>query len=150
MEKKCESYMDRFFALDKNERLPLSLTLHLLACKKCRSSVRRLTLLEKKCSRENLRKIKADSKSVAGIMSLLDGECRRCNISRKSVSLTHWSFTGILLLLCMIVMELLAIVTASELMMFSISFFFGFSVIVYCAFFVGLNMDFFIKKWKIE
>lgn len=142
--------MNRFFSLDKNERLPLSLTLHLLACKKCRSSVRRLTLLEKRCSRENLRKIRVNSRNVAEVIKLVDSECRRCRIRRENVSLAQWIFAGILLLLCMIVMELLAIVTTSDLMVFSTSFFFGLSIVVYCAFFIGTNMDFFIKKWKIE
>ena len=37
---KCEKIMDTFLALDKDERLPLSVSLHLLACPHCRSQVR--------------------------------------------------------------------------------------------------------------
>ena len=64
MKKNCDFYMDKFFALDKNERLPASLTVHLFFCRNCGNFVRKFSLLEKKCSKENMKKISATQKML--------------------------------------------------------------------------------------
>ena len=54
MEANMKNYneaMEEFLKLDKNERIPLSLTLKLLCCKKCRNEVRLLTKAEKLASK---------------------------------------------------------------------------------------------------
>ncbi|MCD1654172.1 hypothetical protein K7J14_05590 [Treponema zuelzerae] len=43
----CQKAFDRYLSLDKYEHVPLSVTVHLLFCPVCRTSVRRLTLAEK-------------------------------------------------------------------------------------------------------
>ena len=35
--KECNSVMEEYLSLDKGERIPLPITLHLLSCKKCRN-----------------------------------------------------------------------------------------------------------------
>ena len=50
MSKICEERMNEFLMLDKNERIPLRVTLHLLKCAKCRSEVRLMTMAERVCS----------------------------------------------------------------------------------------------------
>ena len=47
MTKQCEKVMNNFLELDKNQKIPLHITAHLLFCKECRSKVRVLTLAEK-------------------------------------------------------------------------------------------------------
>ena len=47
----CEAVMDKFLMKDKNELLPLSVILHVIRCKECRTTIRRMTLAEKNASR---------------------------------------------------------------------------------------------------
>ena len=107
----CEKNMDAFLSLDKYERIPLGVTLHLLTCKKCRTQVRYLTLAEKYAS-EPIR--------ATPIRDALE------NIPVKPVSMAKWVISGFLMIFLMVI--------------------FGVLVTVYCALFVGTNMDFFIKK----
>lgn len=150
MKKNCDFYMDIFFALDKNERLPLSLTAHLLFCRKCRNFVRKFSLLEKKCSMENMKKISCGSKNVVDIMRRLDSAYEMYNLQKERVSMRQWLAAGVSLMLCVVLFELLAFFASADFFVFPLSLFFAFSIIMYCAAFVGTNMDFFIKKWKIQ
>ena len=43
----CDRAFNRYLELDKNERVPLRVTLHLLACPACRTGVRRLSRAER-------------------------------------------------------------------------------------------------------
>lgn len=128
---KCESIMERFLQLDKNERLPLSMTLHLLKCKKCRTQVHYLTLAEKYASKP------LQNKSLKEILE---------NMSAKPVSLTKWIIWGILMIFLMITFGIFLnkIDRTSFAIIFNVMF--GVMVTVYCALFVGMNIDFFIKK----
>ena len=150
MKKSCDFYMDKFFALDKNERLPASLTVHLLFCKKCRNFVRKFSLIEKKCSKENMKKISCESKNVLEIMSRLDSAYEMYNLQKERVSMRQWLAAGAALILCVVLFEMLAFFASADFFIFPLSLFFAFSIIMYCVAFVGTNMDFFIKKWKIQ
>ena len=150
MKKNCDFYMDKFFALDKNERLPASLTVHLFFCRNCRNFVRKFSLLEKKCSKENMKKISCDSRNVVEIMRRLDSAYEMYNLQKERVSMRQWLVAGATLVLCMVLFEMLAFFASAEFFIFPLSLFFAFSIIMYCVAFVGTNMDFFIKKWKIQ
>ena len=127
---KCESIMERFLQLDKNERLPLSMTLHLLKCKKCRTQVHYLTLAEKYASKP------LQNKSLKEILE---------NMSAKPVSLTKWIIWGILMIFLMITFGIFLnkIDRTSFAIIFNVMF--GVMVTVYCALFVGTNIEYFIK-----
>jgi hypothetical protein len=144
--------MDKFFMLDKNSRLPFSLTVHLLTCRECRANVRQLTRFEKKCAKENLKKINIDSSAVTNIMIRLSDECEKAGVKKEKVSLRQWFLAGAFLLCCMIFSEVMAVFvsSSSEILVFHISLFFALTVIGYFGFFVGTNMDFFVKKWKLR
>ena len=127
----CEKNMDAFLSLDKYERIPLGVTLHLLTCKKCRTQVRYLTLAEKYAS-EPIR--------ATPICDALE------NIPVKPVSMAKWIISGFLMIFLMVIFGLFLnkIDRASFAIIFNVIF--GVLVTVYCALFVGTNMDFFIKK----
>ncbi|MGN0729670.1 hypothetical protein [Treponema sp.] len=150
MKKDCACYMDRFLALDRNERLPLGLTVHLLFCGKCRNFVRRFTLLERRCSKENLSRISCDSDDVAGIMRRLDSAYGQYGLKHERVPMRHWVIAGAALVICVALFEIFAAAVSSALFAVPLSLCFAFTIILYCAVFVGANMDFFIKKWKIQ
>ena len=37
--KKCNKIIERYLQLDKNQRLPLAITLHILSCKSCKNKM---------------------------------------------------------------------------------------------------------------
>lgn len=138
----CDRAMNRFLALDKGARLPFPLTLHLLGCVKCRTQVRLLTLAERAAARPLRTAVSAD-----------DAAKTVCNLpvssaTRKSVTLTNWIVSGVLMVCFMLAVVLLMPRVGSNLL--SVYFYLTFAGIVtaYCALFVGANMDFFVKKIK--
>ena len=50
MNNKCEDFLNQYLMLDKGERVPLRISLHLLCCKKCREQIKLLKLAEKEIS----------------------------------------------------------------------------------------------------
>ena len=127
----CEKHMDIFLALDKNERIPFGTTLHLLKCKKCRTSVHYLTLAEKYAA-EPLKSEK--------ILQRLS------NKEVKPVSMTKWIVSGILMLLFMVIFVLFLNKLNKTGFAIILNTIFGLILTVYCVLFVGTNIDFFIKK----
>ena len=64
--------MDRFLELDKNERLPLGVTIHLLYCKKCRTEVRLFTMAEKVCAQPLKIPVADNDKIISLLMKKID------------------------------------------------------------------------------
>ncbi|MCR5724836.1 MAG: hypothetical protein K6G80_07120 [Treponema sp.] len=124
----CERTMNRFLELDKGERLPLAVTLHLLWCRDCRTQVRLMTMAERVVSGRSVHK-----------MSL-----------QKPVSLKKWIFGGVCMILFMLVFGRAADYFASEALWTAFALVFAAAVTAYCAIFVGCNMDFFVKKIGME
>ena len=56
----CEKMIDTYLMLDKHERIPLAVCVHLLTCKKCRTQVRMMTQAEEKLSSPSLNAYNAD------------------------------------------------------------------------------------------
>ncbi|MBO6218111.1 MAG: hypothetical protein J6N81_00855 [Treponema sp.] len=127
----CEKNMDTFLSLDKYERIPLRLTLHLLSCKKCRTQVHYLSLAEKYAS---------EPIKQTPIKDALE------NMPVRPVTMTKWIIWGIIMILLLVVFCL--ILNRIDRTSFAIFFniIFGTLVTAYCVLFVGTNMDFFIKK----
>lgn len=140
--KKCEFYMNEFLKLDKNERLPLSLTLHLLFCKECRTTVRKFTLAEQACKLSINKPVDDFDPSVDSIMKAINPNYEVNDI--PPLSMKRWVVSGILMIIAMLFFGITGTDSDSQL---SVSFYLVFAGIVtaYCAMFVGCNMDFFVK-----
>lgn len=120
----CEKVMNRFLELDKGERLPFLLTLHLLRCKDCRTQVRLMTIAERVTARR----------------------MRPALYAPKPVTLTKWVVGGILMVCSMLAFVFTADFYADELWQTAFALVFAASITGYCAIFVGCNLDFFVKK----
>ncbi len=122
---KCEKTMDDFMMLDKNERLPIAITLHLLSCKKCRTQVRYLTLAEK-----------------------YTGEYLRptAELQIKPVSMAKWIVCGIVMIVFMLMFGAFSSKINNQNLITAFYLVFGLIVTAYCAVFMGQNLDFFVKK----
>ena len=141
----CERAMNRFFALDKDELLPLSLTLHLLGCKRCRTEVRLLTLSERVAARPL--RASATPREVSALVAQVRSQSAS-SAAKNPVTLTNWIIGGVLMVCFMLAFVLLTRSLKSNLLSVSFYLVFAGSVTAYCALFVGANMDFFVKKIK--
>lgn len=126
----CEKRMDEFLSLDKYERIPLKVTLHLLTCKRCRSQARHLTLAERYASEP----------IHVSITEKLE------NMEVEPVSMRWWILLGVVMMLLLATFGVF--LNRLDHNSFAIIFnvIFGVLVTVYCTLFIGTNMDFFVKK----
>ena len=122
MKNKCDFYMDKFLALDKGERIPLSVSLHLLKCKNCRSQVRLLTKSEKLFSKYAKSSSGENSASVKKIIEQIAPDY---NPEKYKV---------------------IIFARTTQLQAFITSISLAGALCGYSALFVGTNLDFFIKK----
>lgn len=144
MNKHCESYMNDFLSLDAGERLPLSLTLHLLFCKECRSQVRAMSSAQKNAVRPFIKSIEVDSPSVINAMKKLDPQWKP---KVRPVSMIQWIISGIVMISALIFFALICdLFVQSQAYMVAYAFITAGAVTAYCAVFIASNLDFFVKK----
>jgi hypothetical protein len=141
--KTCDEMMDIFFSLDKNERYPLRLTLHLLSCAQCRTQVRLCTLAEKICAEPLARP--ADEADVMRLMARV-----RQHMPEQSdtspISLRRWIVSGVTMILAMMLFAVISPKSSGNYLQLAFYLVFAGAVTAYCAIFIASNMDFFIKK----
>ena len=133
IESKCEKMMDEYLMLDKNQVVPLKLTLHLLSCQKCRSEVHYFSLAEKIAAKE----LKSDADLKAPAI--------KEEASKNPISMTKWIVGGIIMMIFLMFFGVESKNATQELqVLFYI--FFAVAVCAYCSVFIATNLDFFIKK----
>lgn len=143
---KCIAVMDSFFALDKNQKIPLPVTMHLLACRKCRSQVRLLTMAEKIAAKELKQAEPLDNDILLSIMKKVDPlYAENLAESIPTVSLVKWIIAGSIMIAALLFYGIFNTAQTSSSLTVSFYLFFAAAVTSYCALFIGSNMDFFIK-----
>lgn len=154
---KCDKAFDQYLSLDKNEHVPLSLTLHLLYCPVCRTGVRHLTHAEETMSSilEPVPAQRSADPVVAAALARIAAAglvYPSVPVAVQSVSLFRWLVAGFVLILGFAVVPSSSIgIWSSET--FGVSFLVpfyllgGVLVTVYCGLFVGTNIDLFVKKF---
>lgn len=145
----CEKMMDQFLMLDKNQLLPLSLCLHLLVCKKCRSQVRYLSFAENTLAKTLQQMLPLGESKIKTIMKIIDSKYEENTIC--PVSFVNWIVVGIIMVLTMVIFVISDYsLGLSSIISLWVYLFFGLCIAVYAIIFVGSNMDFFIKKIDIS
>jgi hypothetical protein len=135
--------MDAFFALDKNERLPLGVTLHLLTCKKCRTQIRHCTLAERVNAQPLMRE--ANDEEIAALMRKLNAVLP-FKKELHYISMRRWITLGVVMIFAMLIFAFIIPVSTEPSLHLMFYLVFAGVITAYCAFFVGSNMDFFVKK----
>lgn len=138
----CNSIMDSYLMLDKGEKIPLEMTLHFLLCGKCRRQVKALRKAEKASSRPLEIPLPVTDSSIEEIMLQIDPDYKP---AKNPIGLFGWIAGGIMTIVFMLAFLLVPSVRMNSAI--QIMFFIVFAVVVtaYCAFFVGTNMDYFVK-----
>lgn len=160
----CEQAMNGYLSLDKNERVPLSITMHLFVCPECRAAVRYLTRAEKLLSQplETGYAIPLDQNASVNAVSLALSQISTSGLAypvkvpeEYHVSLFRWLVSGVALAAGFTILPFSSLGAWSRLVYgnaFFVPFYIvcGVTITVYCGMFVGTNIDFFVKKFGIS
>jgi len=162
----CDRAFDRYLALDKNERVPLGVTLHLLVCPSCRTAVRRLTKAELFLAAPFAVSAAVlprsfgsaqDDRVVLDVMERIRAAgfvYPEFDADEGRVSLRRWMVSGIILAVGFALVPSSSIGIWSDLQFgtsFSIPFYLlcGVANTIWCGLFIGSNIDFFVKKFGV-
>ncbi len=144
MNDKCEDFMNQYLMLDKGERVPLKLSLHLLGCKKCREQIKLLKLAEKEISAPLKIETPVTDASIQKIISQLHVEQK--DRFYKPLPFAGWIIGGLL----MIALLFSSLLSMQDIQNRSLSIWYALTiagcVTAYCAVFVCSHIDLFIKK----
>lgn len=143
MKQNCEQYMEQFLSLDKGEHLPFKLSMHLLFCKKCRAQVRALTKAEQLAARPLQVKTPVTSESI---INAIKATVPEYNQKKYKVPIPLWIVAGALIIAMLFVFSLLSNRAVNGTLEFTTYLFFALVITSYVVFFIGTNMDFFVKK----
>ncbi len=146
MKKTCENYLEQFYSLDKQERIPLGLSIHLLFCRECRSIVRNLTRTEKILCEKSSQPSPENSQTVSAVLKGI----KTTNLEyhghhEEKISLRKWAVSGSILLLCTVLMILLLVIDGEKTVFITGTISLSAIMCIWCGLFVGNNMDYFVK-----
>ena len=141
--KNCNDVMEEYLRLDKGERIPLGITLHLLACKKCRAQVRLLRRAEKSTAPDSCRQTALDDAAILAVMNKIT---TKSDSQKNPISLSKWIIGGILMILLFIAFSVFAKPGANHFITVYTYIELAALITAYCALFIRSNMDFFVKK----
>ena len=92
--KKCEEFMNRYLELDKNERIPFRLSMHLFFCRKCHRQIKMLAAAEKAAASPLKLQVPLTDASIENVMERIEpGAYRR--MIEKPISIRNWIISGI-------------------------------------------------------
>lgn len=143
--KKCNKIIERYLQLDKNQRLPLSITLHILSCKSCKNKIRMMSLAEESIKEPISITVPITDNSIEQIMQKISPESYN-KITKNPISMTNWIISGIITILLLCDSVIFASKFNSSTLTFIYTLISGTAIITYCCAFVISNIDFFIKK----
>lgn len=144
MNNKCEDFLNQYLMLDKGERVPLRISLHLLGCKKCREQIKLLKLAEKEISAPLKIEMPVTDASIQKVLSQV--HMPQKDRFYKPLPFAGWIIGGIL----MIALLFSSLFSTQEMQNRSLSIWYALTiagcVTAYCAVFVCSHIDLFIKK----
>lgn len=143
--KKCNKIIERYLQLDKNQRLPLSITLHILSCKSCKNKIRMMSLAEESIKEPISIEVPITDNSIEQIMQKISPESYN-KITKNPISMTNWIISGIITILLLCASVIFASKFNSSTLTFIYTLISGTAIITYCCAFVISNIDFFVKK----
>ena len=146
MKKICENYLEQFYSLDKQERIPLGLSVHLLFCRECRSIVRNLTKAEKILGEKSTQPSSENSQTISSVLKgIKSSNLDYHGHHEEKISLRKWAVSGSILLLCTVLMILLMVIDGEKTVFVTGTISLSAIMCIWCGLFVGNNMDYFVK-----
>lgn len=140
----CEDFMNQYLMLDKGERVPFKISMHLMGCKKCREQIKLLKLAEKEISAPLKIETPVTDASIQKIISQV--HVQQKDRFYKPLPFAGWIIGGIL----MIALLFSSLFSTQDIQNRSLSIWYALTiagcVTAYCAVFVCSHIDLFIKK----
>ncbi len=155
---RCERTINRYMELDKHQRVPLPVTLHLLVCRSCRTTIRHLTRAESLMA-DPLRSgnsIPDEMIDLSMKKIIASGLAYPRTYPREyAVSMKKWVIAGCALIAGFMFVPLSSVSIWSRDSLgqsYAVALYLlcGLAVTAYCGLFVGTNIDFFIKKFGLH
>lgn len=140
----CEQYMEQYLALDKGQRVPLSLSVHLLSCRKCREEIRGLVRAEKIASAPVKAPVNLEADSIRRVIDSIDTTYAA---KKKNYPMVNWIIAGVVLVGALIVFAVL--LNPAKVLSFTLSMIFALLITGWVMAFVATNLDFFVKRVRI-
>ena len=140
----CDYYMNRYLSLDKGERLPYQLTLHIMKCPACQKEIKNFAHAEKIASEPLKLPVDADLDAVRKVVAQIDSGQK---IKKHRVSIGSWIFFGIFLILTIFI-GTSALKSKALLFVFYSSI--AVAIVVYSSAFFAYNLDYFIKRFHMK
>lgn len=141
--KNCNDVMEAYLGLDKGERIPFGITLHLLACKNCRKQVRLLKQAEKSAVPNPCSQTALDDAAILAVMNKI---MTKSDSQKNPISLSKWIICGIIMILLFVAFSVFAKPGSNHFLTVSTYIELAALVTVYCVLFIRSNLDFFVKK----
>ena len=143
---KCGNSMEQYLSLDKNERVPLKISMHLLSCKKCRAQIKMLKTAEKVCKHSIIIATPITDSTIENVMQKISPEAYN-TLSKKNNSLQKKIICSLII---PVMLFIPAIFTTSAMNSDLLSLFYALLLAIYiasycCVFALG-NVDLFVKK----
>ena len=129
--KKCNKIIERYLQLDKNQRLPLSITLHILSCKSCKNKIRMMSLAEESIKEPISIEVPITDNSIEQIMQKISPESYN-KITKNPISMTNWIISGIITILLLCASVIFASKFNSSTLTFIYTLISGTAIITYC------------------
>lgn len=146
---RCNAVCNDFLALNKNDALPLSVKLHTLLCKDCRKSIRLYRQAENLCAYPLSGTLSFDDPRVTAVMKRITDTYSGANEDDiQLISLKRWIIAGCILVGTILLFGLFGTSDVRPHMQILLYLCFAGFISGYCAFFVGGNLQFFIKKYR--
>ena len=141
---KCEKIMNEYLMLDKGEKVPLSLSFHILGCKKCRRQIQMLKMAEKQIARPLNIQAPVTDASIQKVIEQVYPEIK--DNFYKPLPVPGWIIGGVIMCALLIFAIWYTSIFESRKLTCYYAYTLAGSITVYCAVFVFSHMDAFVKK----
>lgn len=141
--KDCNAVMEEYLSLDKGERVPLKITLHLLSCKKCREQTRLLKTAERSSAPNPLKQTALNDASILSVMNKIAAQSKG---KKNPISLSKWIVGGVAMVALFIVFSVFAKPGSNHPLTVYTYVELAALITAYCALFIRSNMEMFVKK----
>ena len=145
---KCDAFTERFLALDKNEHIDATMKIHALMCRDCRDFIRLYAKAEKLCAEPLQAVLPQNDPTLALIIKkIAPTTSQKEEEGVELISLKRWIISGFILVFAVFLFGVFSTIDGSSKLHMLLFLCFALFISCYCAFFIGSNLNFFIKRF---
>ena len=141
----CSRIMEKYLSLDKNQKVPLEVSSHLLKCRKCRKQVRALRIAERVSAESFSFEAPLEDNLIQSVLTQIDPKtAKKMNYQEKIFGL--WTTSGIVLIFAFVLVVFAAKNFQNRDLLMAIATVIAGFVTVWGVLYIATNVDFFIKR----